>query len=203
MDSVIGLFESPDAGAQALRDLVARGVDPHTMGFTLLNPAREEAIARSTGVSPQEEVPEALSRTVTGTFWGTVAGVLLMLPTWLATWLWPEANAYHVGGLLAMLFGAIGGALTGYLFGALHDRSEIDDIRALQRLGMPAEMARHVNRALRAGFMMVLVRDQDPQTAREATEVLRAHGAVPPERAGLPTPSAPQPSQAQPTQPLA
>ncbi|WP_034384939.1 hypothetical protein [Deinococcus sp. YIM 77859] len=178
MESVVALFREPQQAQGALMALRERGFDPEHLGFALADVVAEDDIAQATGVSPEAGAPGGSANVIRGFLLGALAGAALTVPVWLLLLLIPETRIYQEGGLLAIMYGVIGGAGLGALFGALTGGDHGDYVKLLRRMGVPAAQAERFSSALRSGNILVIARDPNGTKADEAIRVLRRYGAL-------------------------
>lgn len=178
MESVVALFREPQQARGVLSDLQARGFDREHLGFALADVVAEDDLAQATGVSPELGAPGGSTNVIRGILGGSVAGLALTLPIWGLLWLFPATRMYHEGGLLACLFGLIGGAGLGGLFGALTGGDHGDYVKLLRQMGIPAAQAERFSKAIGSGNILVIARDPDGTRADEALSLMRRHGAL-------------------------
>lgn len=178
MENVVALFNEPTQARTALQTLLERGFSRDRLAFSLLDPVAQEELAAETGVSHEEGAPAGSGAVLRGVGLGTLAGVALAVPAWILMAIIPESRVLASGGLLGVLFGAIGGASLGGLFGALSGGDHGDYVKLLERLGVPERIAASYYDALKAGKVMVIVRDADDDNAELATRIMQQSGAV-------------------------
>ncbi|WP_264776844.1 hypothetical protein [Deinococcus aetherius] len=178
MESVVALFREPQQARVALSALQERGFDRDRLGFSMLDAITKDTIAQQTGVSPEEGAPGGSGSVIRGTLLGTLAGLALTFPVWVLLLIIPDTRVYQEGGVLAMLFGAIGGAGLGGLFGALTGSDHGDYVKLLRRMGVPAGQAERFYSGIRAGNVLVIARDPDGARAGEALNIMRRYGAM-------------------------
>lgn len=178
MESVVALFREPAQAQGALSALQSRGFDRDRLGFALLDAVTEDTIAQATGVSPEAGAPAGSSSVIRGSLLGAGAGLALTAPVWLLLQLIPDTRVYVEGGVIAMLFGIIGGTGLGGLFGALTGSDHGDYVKLLRRMGVPAAQAERFYNGLRSGNVLVIARDPDGAKTDEALRVMRGLGAL-------------------------
>ena len=178
MESVVALFREPQQVQGVLRDLQARGFERDHLGFALADVVAEDDLAQATGVSPELGAPGGTTNVIRGIIGGTLAGLALTVPIWLLFLAFPDTRIYQEGGLLACLFGLIGGAGLGGLFGALTGGDHGDYVKLLRRMGVPAAQAERFAGGISAGNVLVIARDPDGTRADEALSLMRRHGAL-------------------------
>ncbi|MBB5235373.1 hypothetical protein [Deinococcus budaensis] len=178
MESVVALFREPQQVQGALRDLQARGFDRDHLGFALTDAVAENDLAQATGISPEEGAPGGSANVIRGALIGIFAGLALTVPVWLLLLLIPETRVYQEGGLIAVLFGVLGGGGLGGLFGALAGSDHGDYVKLLRRMGVPAAQAERFYSGLKDGHILVIARDPDGSRADEALSLMRRHGAL-------------------------
>lgn len=161
-----------------MRDLQARGFDRDHLGFALTDAVTENDLAQATGVSPEQGAPGGSSNVIRGSLLGIFAGLALTVPVWLLLLLIPETRVYQEGGVIAILFGVIGGGGLGGLFGALAGSDHGDYVKLLRRMGVPAAQAERFYNGLKDGQILVIARDPDGSRADEALSLMRRHGAL-------------------------
>lgn len=158
--------------------LQERGFNREHLGFALADVVAEDDIAQATGVSPEAGAPGGSGNVIRGFLLGGLAGAALTVPVWLLLLLLPETRIYQEGGLLAILYGVIGGAGLGALFGALTGGDHGDYVKLLRRLGVPPAQAERFYNALKSGNVLVIARDPEGGRADEAVSVMRRYGAL-------------------------
>jgi hypothetical protein len=178
MESVVALFREPQQVQGALRALQDRGFERDHLGFALTDVVAQDTLAQATGVSPEGGAPGGSANVIRGVLTGTLAGLALTVPIWLLLLLIPETRVYQEGGVLAVLFGVIGGAGLGGLFGALTGSDHGDYVKLLRRMGVPAAQAERFYHGLKDGHILVIARDRDGTKADEALSLMRRHGAL-------------------------
>ncbi|WP_278913992.1 hypothetical protein [Deinococcus wulumuqiensis] len=178
MESVVALFPDPAQARQALSALQARGFERERLGFALADVVAENDIAQATGVSPEAGAPGGSGTVIKGTIYGTVIGILVMLPVWGLLLAIPETRIYSNGALMAMLLVTIGTAGMGLLFGALAGSDHGDHVKLLRRMGVPAAQAERFGQGIKNGQTLVIARDPDGSRADEALSIMRRSGAV-------------------------
>ncbi|EYB68760.1 hypothetical protein DEIPH_ctg017orf0104 [Deinococcus phoenicis] len=178
MESVVALFREPQQAQGALDALRARGFDRDHLGFALADAVAEDGLAQATGISPEAGAPGGSGNVIRGVLMGTVAGLALTVPVWLLLLIIPETRIYQQGGLLAIMYGVIGGASLGGLFGALTGGDHGDYVKLLRRMGVPAGQAERFYDGIKAGNILVIARDPDGSKASEALSLMRRHGAL-------------------------
>lgn len=178
MESVVALFRDPRQAQGVLTALQARGFDRDRLAFALADAVAEDELAQATGVSPEAGAPGGSASVIRGIIRGTLAGLALTVPIWLLLLWIPETRVYQEGGLLTVLFGVIGGAGLGGLFGALTGSDHGDYVKLLRRMGVPAAEAERFQKALGDGHVLVIARDPDGRRADEALSLMRRHGAL-------------------------
>jgi hypothetical protein len=143
--TVVGMFNQQDGAARAIRDLKTAGFTEDQIGVAMQDEDRGAPTAEGAAAG-------ALSGGVIGGLMGLLGSLLI-----------PGLGPIVLGGVLAStLAGAGVGAATGGLIGALVS------------LGVPEEDARHFDRGLRSGGVLVTV-DAGPRTP-EALSILEHHG---------------------------
>ncbi|MFB9993500.1 hypothetical protein ACFFLM_16155 [Deinococcus oregonensis] len=178
MESVIAVFREPTQAKSALEALKARGFDRDHLGFALTDVVMEDDIAQATGVGPEAGAPGGSASVIRGTLGGMLAGVALTLPIWLLLLIIPETRIYQTGGIYGMMFGALGGAGLGGLFGALAGSDHGDYVKLLRRMGVPPVQAERFYDAMKNGHTLVIARDPDTKRADEALSIMRKNGAT-------------------------
>ncbi|MDL2344712.1 hypothetical protein QOL99_11190 [Deinococcus sp. MIMF12] len=178
MESVVALFRDPRAAQGALSALQARGFDRDRLAFALTDAVAENDLAQATGISPEEGAPGGSANVIRGIVRGTLAGLALTVPIWLLLLWIPETRVYQEGGLLTIMFGVIGGAGLGGIFGALTGSDHGDYVKLLRRMGVPPAEAERFQNALSDGHVLVIARDPDTRRADEALSLMRRHGAL-------------------------
>ncbi|PYE56432.1 hypothetical protein [Deinococcus yavapaiensis] len=178
MENVVALFNEPTQARNALQTLLQRGFSRDRLAFSLLDPVAQEELAAETGVSHEEGAPAGSGAVLRGIGLGALAGVGLAIPAWILMLVIPEARPLASGGLLGVMFGALGGGSLGGLFGALSGGDHGDYVKLLERFGVPERIAASYYDALKAGKVMVIVRDADEEYAEEATRILQQAGAT-------------------------
>lgn len=178
MESVVALFREPQQAQGALRALQERGFDREHLGFALADVVAEDDIAQATGVSPEAGAPGGSANVIRGLLLGTFAGLALTVPVWLLLIIIPDTRIYAEGGLLSVLFGAIGGAGLGGLFGALTSGDHGDYVKLLRRMGVPPAQAERFHNGIKAGNILVIARDPDGAKTDEALGLMRRLGAL-------------------------
>lgn len=162
----------------ALRALQERGFDREHLGFALADAVAKDDLAQATGISPEEGAPGGSGNVIRGVLLGALAGAALTVPVWLLLILIPETRIYQEGGLLAIMYGVIGGAGLGGLFGALTGGDHGDYVRLLRRMGVPPAQAERFYKGIQAGNILVIARDPDGARAGEALNLMRRYGAL-------------------------
>lgn len=178
MESVVALFPSRQQAQSALQTLQDRGFEREHLGFALTDAVAENDIAQATGVSPEAGAPGGSGSVIKGAIMGLFGGLALTVPVWLLLLIIPDTRVYAHGGVLGMLFGAIGGVALGGLFGALAGSDHGDYVKLLRRMGVPAAQAEKFYGGLEKGYIMVIARDPSGTRADEALSVMRRNGAV-------------------------
>ncbi|WP_216325217.1 hypothetical protein [Deinococcus aestuarii] len=178
MESVVALFREPQQAGVALAALQERGFDRDHLGFSMLDAVTKDTLAQQTGVSPEEGAPGGSGSVIRGTLLGAFAGVALTFPVWLLLLWIPDTRVYQEGGVLAMLFGLIGGAGLGGIFGALTGSDHGDYVKLLRRMGVPAAQAERFYDGIRSGNVLVIARDPDERRVTEALSIMRRSGAL-------------------------
>ncbi|MEF2278195.1 hypothetical protein V3W47_07770 [Deinococcus sp. YIM 134068] len=178
MESVVALFREPQQAQGALAALQARGFDRDRLGFALIDAVAEDTIAQATGISPEAGAPGGSASVIRGTLLGALVSLVLTLPIWGLLALIPETRVYAEGGLLVVIYGLIGGAGLGGIFGALTGSDHGDYVKLLRRMGVPAPQAERFYNGLKSGHILVIARDPDGVKTNEALNVMRRHGAV-------------------------
>lgn len=178
MESVVALFPSHQQAQTALETLKERGFERERLGFALTDVVAENDIAQATGISPEAGAPGGSGSTIKGAIMGLIGGLALTCPIWLLLLIIPSTRVYAEGGVVGMLFGAIGGIALGGLFGALAGSDHGDYVRLLRRMGVPAAQAEKFYGGLQKGYVMVIARDPSGQRTDEALSVMRRNGAV-------------------------
>ncbi len=152
--TVVGLFTERRHAEQAIRDLKAAGFTDEQIGVAMKNREEQEQLEQDTGSQAAEG---AAKGAVSG---GIVGGLIGLLGSLLI----PGVGPIVVGGVLAStLTGAGIGAAAGGLIGAL------------MGLGVPEEDARHFDRGIREGGILVTV--NAGTRVGEAVSILQRHGA--------------------------
>lgn len=151
--TIVGLFTERPHAEQAVRDLRTAGFADERIGVAMLNREEQQSLIDDTGSQAAEG---AAKGAVSG---GIIGGLIGLLGSLLI----PGVGPIVVGGVLAStLTGAGVGAATGGLIGAL------------MGLGVPEEDARHFDRGLRCGGVLVTV-DATGRTG-EAIGIIGRHG---------------------------
>ncbi|MPY66028.1 hypothetical protein F8S09_04860 [Deinococcus sp. SDU3-2] len=178
MESVVALFRDPRQAQGALTALQARGFDRDRLAFALADAVAENDLAQATGISPEEGAPGGSANVIRGILRGVLAALALTVPIWLLLLWIPETRVYQEGGLLTILFGVIGGAGLGGIFGALTGSDHGDYVKLLRRMGVPPAEAERFQQAMGDGHVLVIARDPDGRRADEALSLMRRHGAL-------------------------
>lgn len=178
MESVVALFREPSQAKTVLEALKARGFERDHLGFALSDAVAEDELAQATGVSPEEGAPAGSSAVIRSALVGVLASLVLTVPIWLLLLLFPVTRIYQEGGLLGILYGAIGGLTLGGMFGALSGSDSGDYVTLLRRMGVPPVQAERFNAGLNDGHVIVIARDASMARADEALSLMRQHGAV-------------------------
>ncbi|TDE87084.1 MULTISPECIES: hypothetical protein [Deinococcus] len=178
MESVVALFREPQQVQGVLGALQDRGFDRDHLGFALADAVAEDDLAQATGISPEEGAPGGSGSVIRGILMGALAGAALTIPVWLLLLIVPSTRIYQEGGLLAILYGVIGGAGLGGLFGALTGSDHGDYVKLLRRMGVPAAQAERFYDGIKRGLILVIARDPDGTRAEEATRLMRRYGAL-------------------------
>ncbi|GAA5513317.1 hypothetical protein Dcar01_02050 [Deinococcus carri] len=176
MESVVALFREAQQARGALDALQARGFDREHLGFALTDVVAEDDLAQQTGVSPEAGAPGGSSNVIRGALVGALAGIALTFPVWVLLLLF--VPVYQEGGLLAMLFGVLGGGGLGGLFGALTGGDHGDYVKLLRQMGVPAAQAERFYDGIKAGNILVIARDPEGSRTDEALGLMRRHGAL-------------------------
>lgn len=178
MESVVALFREPDQAKVVLEALKARGFERDHLGFALTDSVAEDDLAQATGVSPEAGAPAGSSSVIRGAIMGTLAGLALTIPIWLLLLVFPATRIYQEGGLLGMLYGAIGGLALGGMFGALAGSDHGDYVKLLRKMGVPPVQAEKFNAGIGDGHVIVIARDPSSARVDEALSLMRQHGAI-------------------------
>ncbi|WP_245557739.1 hypothetical protein [Deinococcus apachensis] len=178
MESVVALFREPQQAQGALRALQERGFDRDRLGFALADVVAEDDIAQATGVSPEAGAPGGSSNVIRGILLGALAGLALTVPIWILLLIIPDTRIYAEGGLLAVVYGIIGGAGLGGLFGALTGGDHGDYVKLLRRMGVPPAQAERFYNGIKAGNVLVIARDPDGAKTDDALNLMRRYGAL-------------------------
>lgn len=178
MESVVALFREPGQAKVVLEALKSRGFDRDHLGFAMSDAVAEEDLAQSTGVSPEEGAPAGSAAVIRGGLMGVLASLTLTVPIWLLILVFPVTRIYQEGGLLGIMYGAIGGLTLGGLFGALSGSDSGDYVTLLRRMGVPPVQAERFNAGISDGHVIVIARDASTARADEALSLMRQHGAI-------------------------
>lgn len=178
MESAVALFPNTQQAQAALQTLQERGFNRDHLAFSIADPVAENDLAQATGISPEAGAPAGSASVIKGAWLGLLAGVGLALPVWLLLLLIPETRIYAYGGVLSMLFGAIGGVALGAMFGALAGSDHGDYVKLLRNIGVPAAQAEKFYGSVKKGYVMVIARDPSGARTDEALSVMRRNGAV-------------------------
>ncbi|GBF04107.1 hypothetical protein DAERI_010279 [Deinococcus aerius] len=178
MESVVALFREPQQAQSALRALQERGFDRDHLGFALADVVAEDDIAQATGVSPEAGAPGGSSSVIRGVLLGALAGLALTVPIWILLLIIPDTRIYAEGGFLTVIYGIIGGAGLGGLFGALTGGDHGDYVKLLRRMGVPPAQAERFYNGIKAGNVLVIARDPDGARTDEALGLMRRYGAL-------------------------
>ncbi|MBB5294821.1 hypothetical protein E5F05_16845 [Deinococcus metallilatus] len=178
MESVVALFREAQQAQAVLVALQNRGFARDHLAFAMTDVVAEDTLAQATGISPEMGAPGGSGNVIRGLLAGGLAGLALTVPVWLLLLIIPSTRIYQEGGLLAMLFGALGGAGLGGLFGALTGSDLGDYVKLLRRMGVPAAQAERFYDGIKAGNILVIARDPDSVKADEALRVMRQYGAL-------------------------
>lgn len=178
MESVVALFREPQQAQGALRALQERGFDREHLGFALADVVAEDDIAQATGVSPEAGAPGGSSSVIRGILLGALAGMALTVPIWILLLIIPDTRIYAEGGFLTVIYGIIGGAGLGGLFGALTGGDHGDYVKLLRRMGVPPAQAERFYNGIKAGNVLVIARDPDGARTDEALNLMRRYGAL-------------------------
>ncbi len=157
--TLAGVFRAADQAREALHDLRwEEGLGPEEISLVARRPERPpgaSAEAREAAVG-QEEIGYA-----DGTLNGTLAGAFGGLVTSMGAVAVPGVGAVLAAGPITA---AVAGAVSGGIAGGLVD------------LGLPDQRARHYERRVKEGNVLVIVRSQEDRLLR-AAQILRRHGA--------------------------
>lgn len=178
MESVVALFAEPRQAQAALENLQARGFARKHLGFSINDPVKENDIAQATGIGPEAGAPAGSGGVIRGAIMGTLAGVLLGLPVWILLQLIAETRVFAHGGIMAILFLAVGGLGLGIIFGALSGTDHGDYVKLLRNMGVPAPQAEKFYGGIKNGYVMVIARDPSGTRTDEALSIMRRNGAV-------------------------
>lgn len=178
MESVVALFPDRQQAQSAIQNLLSRGFERDRLAFSITDPVAEDDLAQATGVSPELGAPGGSASTIRGALLGLFGGVALIFPVWLLLLIVPSTRIYSNGGLIGMLFGAIGGLALGGLFGALAGSDHGDYVKLLRRMGVPAAQAETFYGGMKDGYVMVIARDPSGERTDEALNVMQRSGAV-------------------------
>ena len=178
METVVALFREPQQVQGVLGALQDRGFDRDHLGFALADVVAEDDLAQATGISPEGGAPGGSGSVIRGILMGALAGAALTVPVWLLLLIVPSTRIYQEGGLLAILYGVIGGACLGGLFGALTGSDHGDYVKLLRRMGVPAAQAERFYDGIKRGLILVIARDPDGTRAEEAIQLMRRYGAL-------------------------
>jgi uncharacterized protein (TIGR02271 family) len=150
--TVVGIFADRSDAEDAIRALKDAGFTDSQVGVALLDKNEQRQLIQNTGSTAAETA-------ATGAVSGGLVGGLIGL---LGSLLIPGVGPIVAGGVLASTLAGAGiGAATGGLIGAL------------MGLGVPEEDARHFNRGLESGSVLVTVNAGD--RIPEALEILERH----------------------------
>lgn len=178
MESVVALFREPTQVKVALDALLDRGYHRDNLGFTMLDVVAENELAAETGVSPEEGAPAGSSSVLRGMGIGVLGGLALTVPVWIILLIIPTTRIYADGGLLGMLFGVLGGAGMGGLFGALAGTDGGDYVKLMRQFGMPARVAEGYYQSLKDGHILVFARGQEDLKGDDAVKIFKNNGAL-------------------------
>lgn len=178
MESAVALFPESKQAKLALETLSKKGFERDNLGFALTDAVTQKAMAQDLGISPEQGVPGGNSAAVRGAVLGTLIGAGLALPVWLALMTLPETRIYANGGLTSMLFGALGGAGMGFLFGILAGSDHSDFVKLLRRLGVPATQAESFYKGMQQGQVLVIAKNASAHKIDEALAIMQRYGAV-------------------------
>ncbi|WP_424950141.1 hypothetical protein [Deinococcus sp.] len=178
MESVVALFREPAQVKTTLDALLDRGYHRDNLGFTMLDVVAENDLAAQTGISPEEGAPAGSSGVLRGIGIGMLAGLALTIPVWIILLIIPSTRVFADGGLLGMLFGALGGAGMGGLFGALSGTDGGDYVKLMRQFGMPARVAEGYYQSLKDGHILVFARTQEDLKGDDAVKIFKSNGAI-------------------------
>ncbi|MBB6016033.1 hypothetical protein ACFP9V_15080 [Deinococcus radiopugnans] len=178
MESVVALFREPSQAKVVLEALKSRGFARDHLGFALTDSVAEDDLAQSTGVSPEAGAPAGSSSVIKGAIGGVLASLVLTVPIWLLILAFPVTRIYQEGGLLGIMYGAIGGLFLGGMFGSLAGSDHGDYVKLLRRMGVPPVQAERFNEGIGQGHVIVIARDDSGARVDEALSLMRQHGAV-------------------------
>lgn len=177
MESVVALFREPSQAKVVLEALKSRGFDRDHLGFALTDSVAEDDLAQSTGVSPEAGAPAGSSSVIKGAIGGVLASLVLTVPIWLLILAFPVTRIYQEGGLLGIMYGAIGGLF----LGACSDRwpavTTATTSSCCAAWGAPVQ-AERFNEGIGHGHVIVIARDDSGARVDEALSLMRQHGAV-------------------------
>jgi hypothetical protein len=162
---VAGLFRGRDAAVAAIEDLKAAGFRPEDVGVAMRDRNAQGELMEETGT----KAPEGAGAGAVG---GGVLGGLVGWLVGIGALAIPGIGPVIAGGALATAFGIAGGtAVAGAGIGAVAGGL----VGALVGMGIPEEEARHYERGVREGGVLVTVQAGD--RAHQARAVLDRHGA--------------------------
>ena len=144
----VGVFQEPAQAHRAIEELCQAGYSDAEIGYLTRASTTEPDVTTGTFIA---------TRTVEGWLLGGLAGTAAAL-------LIPGFGLAIVGGILVA---ALGGAAIGAVAGGI--------LGALVNIGIPAEEARHYQKALEAGRIVITVTAQSGYA--DALHILRRNGA--------------------------
>jgi uncharacterized protein (TIGR02271 family) len=156
-DTVVGLFREQSEAERAIRRLQSAGFADDQIGILMRDRDRQQELAESTGTTVEEG---AAAGAVGGGLVGGTLGLLAGVGALVIPGIGPIVAA---GTIASTLAGAGIGAAAGGLLGALVG------------MGIPEEEARHFERGVQTGGILVTVRAG--ARAAEAREILSREGA--------------------------